>query len=83
MNLHDPGGADAVTTDLHARFAQWAYDKSQPAGVGTDTLPGSRIPLRTAAAPMRTRGVLAVKAAESAAAHGPGAAAAISTLSPP
>jgi two-component system, OmpR family, sensor histidine kinase KdpD len=43
--------------------AQWAYDKSQPAGAGTDTLPSSEflyLPLR---APMRTRGVLAIKAA--------------------
>jgi two-component system sensor histidine kinase KdpD len=48
--------------DLRAA-AQWAYDKSQPAGAGTDTLPGSEflyVPLR---APMRTRGVLAIKAA--------------------
>jgi len=42
--------------------AQWAYDKSQHAGAGTDTLPGSEflyLPLR---APMRTRGVLAIRA---------------------
>jgi two-component system, OmpR family, sensor histidine kinase KdpD len=43
-------------------IAQWAFDKGQPAGFGTDTLPGSEvlyIPLR---APTRARGVLAVKA---------------------
>jgi two-component system sensor histidine kinase KdpD len=59
--LHDPGGL-ARNADLHAA-AQWSYDKSQPAGAGTDTLPGSEflyLPLR---APMRTRGVLALKAA--------------------
>jgi two-component system sensor histidine kinase KdpD len=42
--------------------AQWAFDKGQPAGFGTDTLPGSEvlyIPLR---APTKARGVLAVKA---------------------
>ena len=52
----------ALDVDLRAA-AQWAYDKSQPAGAGTDTLPGSEflyLPLR---APMRTRGVLAIKAA--------------------
>ena len=41
--------------------AQWAYDKSQPAGVGTDTLAGNPslyLPLR---APMRTRGVLVIE----------------------
>jgi two-component system sensor histidine kinase KdpD len=43
-------------------IAQWAFDKGQPAGFGTDTLPGSEvlyIPLR---APTRARGVLALKA---------------------
>jgi two-component system, OmpR family, sensor histidine kinase KdpD len=42
--------------------AQWAFEKGQPAGFGTDTLPGSDIlyiPLR---APTQARGVLAVKA---------------------
>jgi two-component system, OmpR family, sensor histidine kinase KdpD len=61
LELHDPGGI-ALTTDLRAA-AQWAYDKSEPAGAGTDTLPGSEflyLPLR---APMRTRGVLAIRAA--------------------
>lgn len=43
-------------------IAQWAFDRGQPAGFTTDTLPGSEvlyIPLR---APSRARGVLAVKA---------------------
>jgi two-component system sensor histidine kinase KdpD len=47
---------------LEIGIAQWAFDKGQPAGVGTDTLPGSEvlyIPLR---APERARGVLAVRA---------------------
>ena len=64
-----PGEKDLLTThdeehscaiDLRGA-AQWAYDKSQPAGAGTDTLPSSEflyLPLR---APMRTRGVLAIK----------------------
>jgi two-component system sensor histidine kinase KdpD len=50
----------ALTVDIG--IAQWAFDKGQPAGFGTDTLPGSQvlyIPLR---APTRARGVLAVKA---------------------
>jgi len=41
--------------------AQWAFDRSQPAGAGTDTLPGNEflyLPLR---APMRTRGVLSIR----------------------
>jgi two-component system sensor histidine kinase KdpD len=42
-------------------IAQWAFDKGHPAGVGTDTLPGSEIlyiPLR---APAQPRGVLALR----------------------
>jgi two-component system sensor histidine kinase KdpD len=41
--------------------AQWVFDHQQPAGLGTDTLPSSPdlyVPLK---APMRTRGVLALK----------------------
>jgi two-component system sensor histidine kinase KdpD len=51
---------DALAVELGT--AQWAFDKGQPAGFGTDTLPGSEvlyIPLR---APTQARGVLAVKA---------------------
>lgn len=50
------------TLTVDTGIAQWAFDKGQPAGFGTDTLPGSEvlyIPLR---APTRARGVLAVKA---------------------
>ena len=53
-------GAGPLAVDMG--IAQWAFDKGQPAGFGTDTLPGSEvlfIPLR---APIRARGVLAVKA---------------------
>jgi two-component system sensor histidine kinase KdpD len=49
-----------LTVDLG--IAQWSFDKGDPAGVGTDTLPGSDVlyvPLR---APAQARGVLAVKA---------------------
>jgi len=41
--------------------AQWAYDKSQPAGAGTDTLAGSGVLYLPLRAPMRTRGVLAFR----------------------
>jgi len=50
----------SLTVDIG--IAQWAFDRGQPAGFGTDTLPGSEvlyIPLR---APIQARGVLAVKA---------------------
>ncbi|MGH8490614.1 MAG: GAF domain-containing protein [Gammaproteobacteria bacterium] len=41
--------------------AQWCYDKNEPAGAGTDTLPANPqlyLPLK---APMRVRGVLVVE----------------------
>jgi two-component system, OmpR family, sensor histidine kinase KdpD len=53
-------GDTTLTVDIG--IAQWAFDKGQPAGFGTDTLPGSEVlyvPLR---APTQARGVLAVKA---------------------
>ncbi len=58
--LHFPGDRPPpLGVDLGT--AQWAFDNTQPAGLGTDTLAGSEflyVPLR---APMRTRGVLAIK----------------------
>ncbi len=54
--------ARAAPLAVDIGIAQWAFDKGQPAGFGTDTLPGSEvlyIPLR---APIRARGVLAVRA---------------------
>ena len=53
------GHEEESSVDVGA--AQWAYDKGQEAGAGTDTLAGSKylyLPLR---APMRTRGVLIAK----------------------
>jgi two-component system sensor histidine kinase KdpD len=58
-------GRSATGTTADAATAQWAYDKSQAAGFRTDTLAGSPflyLPLR---APMRTRGVLAIRPASS------------------
>lgn len=59
-------GASPISADkplnIEIGIAQWAFDRGQPAGFSTDTLPGSEIlyiPLR---APARARGVLAVKA---------------------
>jgi two-component system sensor histidine kinase KdpD len=43
-------------------IAQWAFDKGQPAGYGTDTLPGSEILYLPLRAPEQARGVLAIKA---------------------
>jgi two-component system sensor histidine kinase KdpD len=49
----DPAGVDLG-------IAQWAYDHAANAGMGTDTLPASRVFYLPLIAPMRTRGVLAV-----------------------
>ena len=57
------------TTDLPAPdrgAAQWSYDRGEPAGVGTDTLPGSNFLYLPMRAPMRVRGVIAVRAANAA-----------------
>jgi Osmosensitive K+ channel histidine kinase len=45
---------------LAAAIAQWVFDHQQPAGFGTNTLPGSSIYYIPLKAPMRTRGVLAL-----------------------
>jgi len=49
-----------LTVDIG--IAQWAFDKGQPAGFGTDTLPGSEVLYLPLRAPIRARGVLAVRA---------------------
>lgn len=41
--------------------AQWVYDHEQPAGLGTQTLPGSDAHYLPLKASMRTRGVLAIR----------------------
>ena len=42
-------------------IAQWAFDKAEPAGYGTDTLPSSSTLYLPLSAPMRVRGILAVQ----------------------
>ncbi|RJG07405.1 two-component system sensor histidine kinase KdbD [Noviherbaspirillum cavernae] len=46
---------------LEMGIAQWAFDRATPAGMGTDTLPGSSLFYLPLVAPMRTRGVLAIQ----------------------
>ncbi|KQV90918.1 sensor protein KdpD [Massilia sp. Root351] len=56
------GAAGAVNLSvLDLGIAQWAYDRAESAGLGTDTLPASRIFYLPLVAPMRTRGVLAIE----------------------
>ncbi|WP_373992175.1 DUF4118 domain-containing protein [Duganella sp. BuS-21] len=61
-----PLNASDIATSAHLSvldtgIAQWAYDRAEPAGLGTDTLPASRIFYLPLVAPMRTRGVLAIE----------------------
>lgn len=55
-------GADA---ELDLGVAQWSFDKGEPAGRGTNTLPASACLVLPLDAPMRRRGVLAVQLAQS------------------
>ena len=57
-----PGGNAAVDDAV----AQWAFDRGEAAGFGTDTLPASACLVLPLKAPMRLRGVLAVQPAERA-----------------
>jgi len=54
-----PGFEPAGSIDLGV--AQWAHSHAQPAGHGTDTLPGSAVLYLPLKAPMRVRGVLAIE----------------------
>jgi two-component system sensor histidine kinase KdpD len=55
-----PGGTAAVDDAV----AQWAFDRGQAAGFGTDTLAASPCLVLPLKAPMRLRGVLAVEPAD-------------------
>ncbi|MBV6320232.1 two-component system sensor histidine kinase KdpD [Duganella violaceipulchra] len=54
-------GARSHRMALDTGVAQWAFDRAESAGLGTDTLPASRIFYLPLVAPMRTRGVLAIE----------------------
>ncbi|MHA4867935.1 two-component system sensor histidine kinase KdpD [Duganella sp. PWIR1] len=56
----DPAPMSSLSS-LDSGIAQWAFDHAEPAGLGTDTLPASRIFYLPLVAPMRTRGVLAIE----------------------
>jgi len=52
-----------VLNVLDMAAAQWAFEHAEPAGAGTATLPSNAFIYLPLLAPMRTRGVLAVRAA--------------------
>jgi two-component system sensor histidine kinase KdpD len=45
---------------VDSAIAQWCFDRNDPAGLGTDTLPAAALLYLPLKAPLRTRGVLAV-----------------------
>jgi two-component system sensor histidine kinase KdpD len=56
-----PDPETAIPDDkLDVDVAQWVYDRQQPAGAGTNTLPASAAYYLPLKAPMRTRGAMAV-----------------------
>jgi two-component system sensor histidine kinase KdpD len=56
------GGAKAPDMSaLDMGIAQWAFDRATAAGIGTDTLPASSFFYLPLVAPMRTRGLLAIR----------------------
>ncbi len=58
-----PGGS-AKVDDGVAGVAQWAFDRGEAAGFGTDTLPASACLVLPLKAPMRLRGVLVFEPAD-------------------
>ncbi len=52
-----------ATAPVDMGVAQWAFDRAEPAGRGTGTLPGSPCLVLPLKAPMRLRGVLAIELA--------------------
>jgi two-component system, OmpR family, sensor histidine kinase KdpD len=60
LSSSDPAAASQLST-LDTGIAQWAFDHAESAGLGTGTLPASRIFYLPLVAPMRTRGMLAIE----------------------
>ncbi|MBW8317412.1 MAG: DUF4118 domain-containing protein [Hydrogenophaga sp.] len=52
---------DGATAPVDAAVAQWAFDRGEEAGRGTDTLPASTCLVLPLKAPMRVRGVLVIE----------------------
>lgn len=61
-----PAAQSALPSTLDIGIARWSYDRAQPAGLETDTLPGSPWRFEPMRAPMRVRGVIALKPAQPA-----------------
>jgi len=57
---------DGASAEVDMAVAQWSFEKGEPAGPGTHTLPASHCLMLPLKAPMRLRGVLAVQLARTA-----------------
>lgn len=55
-----------ATAQVDPTIAQWCFDKGEPVGPGTNTLPASSSLMLPLKAPMRLRGVLAVQSTQAA-----------------
>ncbi len=58
-----PAVSAEQSAEIDMAIAQWAFDKAEQAGFATNTLPGNAYRYIPLAAPMRVRGILAVKPA--------------------
>ncbi len=58
--LVSPDG-QSLGNPMDTAAAQWSFDRAQPSGAGTDTLPGNDYLFLPLKAPMKTRGVLAIR----------------------
>lgn len=63
--LPDSADDPHIALPIDLGTAQWSFDHGEPAGFGTDTLPGSPLMYLPLRAPMRMRGVLAVEPTKS------------------
>ncbi len=62
--LLPPTKLEGGLTTVDMGIARWAFDHGEPAGQGTETLPGSPVLYLPLKAPMRIRGVLALEMAD-------------------
>ncbi len=58
---YPPGARAGELAEADLSIAQWVYDHDEPAGLGTGTLAGTNIHYLPLRAPVRTRGVLALR----------------------
>ncbi len=63
--LKSPIAATTKPPVIDISIAQWAFDHEEPAGNGTDTLPGSPVLYLPLKAPMRVRGIFAFEPSDS------------------